>query len=133
VSRCGEHGIAWYVVAAVCGAIDKNRRDLYWRATGTVLLAFCVNQFLKLFVRRPRPELEGLPPLMPTHSNRSYPSAHATTSFAAARSLSPALPTGPLYACAACMALTRPYLGVHYPSDTLAGAGLGWATARLLS
>jgi membrane-associated phospholipid phosphatase len=30
------------------------------------------------------------------------------------------------------MALSRPYLGVHYPSDALAGAALGDAVARLL-
>ena len=125
--------MAWYALAALCGALDRDHRPLYRKAAGTVLVAFCLNQFVKLFVRRPRPELEGLAPLISTHSNRSYPSAHATTSFAAARSLSAVLPAAPLYACATCMALSRPYLGVHYPSDTLAGAGLGWAAARLLS
>jgi hypothetical protein len=37
----------------------------------------------------------------------------------------------PALACA--MALSRPYLGVHYPSDILAGALLGDALARLLT
>jgi len=31
------------------------------------------------------------------------------------------------------MALSRPYLGVHYPSDVVAGAFLGDAIARLLA
>ena len=40
--------------------------------------------------------------------------------------------SGPLlYAGAATMALTRPYLGMHYPSDVLAGAALGVALGRL--
>jgi membrane-associated phospholipid phosphatase len=30
------------------------------------------------------------------------------------------------------MALTRPYLGVHYPSDVVAGAMLGWAVEKLV-
>ena len=37
----------------------------------------------------------------------------------------------PLYALATAMALSRPYLGVHYPSDIAAGALLGDAVARL--
>jgi undecaprenyl-diphosphatase len=65
-------------------------------------------------------------------SNRSYPSAHATTSAAGARSLAPLLPPAPLYALAGVLALSRPYLGVHYPSDTLAGVVLGAAVAELL-
>jgi membrane-associated phospholipid phosphatase len=64
-------------------------------------------------------------------SNRSYPSAHATTSAAGARALAPLLPSAPLYGLAAVLALSRPYLGVHYPSDTLAGVVLGAAVAEL--
>ena len=54
----------------------------------------------------------------------SFPSAHAATSFAAATligALAPPLRPA-LYGAAALMAFTRPYLGVHYPSDVLAGA-----------
>ena len=64
-------------------------------------------------------------------SNRSYPSAHATTSAAGASALCPLLPALPLYVLAAAMAVSRPYLGVHYPSDSLAGAALGAAVAEL--
>ena len=65
-------------------------------------------------------------------SNRSYPSAHATTSAAAARVLSP-LVGFPLYPLAAAMALSRLYLGVHWPSDTVAGVALGSAIGELAS
>ena len=37
-----------------------------------------------------------------------------------------------LYGGATTMALTRPYLGMHYPSDVLVGALLGLALGRLL-
>jgi membrane-associated phospholipid phosphatase len=98
----------------------------------TVLAAYAANQAVKLVVPRPRPRLEGLPPLSSTMTDRSYPSAHAATSFAAARTLSRQLLGAPVYALAVGMALSRPYLGVHYPSDVLAGAALGEAVARLV-
>ncbi len=86
---------------------------------------------VKVAIRRRRPELEGLPPLTPTVSRLSFPSAHATTSFAAARSFAGLAPAPALYGAAVAFALSRPYLGVHYPSDVLAGAGLGTAIAVL--
>jgi membrane-associated phospholipid phosphatase len=131
-SRVGEHGVAWHLVAAAGLALDPERRPVYRRAAATTLAAFLANQAIKLAVRRPRPRLDDLPPLTDTVSELSYPSAHAATSFAAARALSAALPGRVLYPAAVVMALSRPYLGVHYVSDSLAGAALGNAVARLL-
>jgi membrane-associated phospholipid phosphatase len=63
--------------------------------------------------------------LTPTVSSLSFPSAHATTSFAACRAYRGLVPAAILYSAAALFAVSRPYLGVHYPSDVLAGAVLG--------
>jgi membrane-associated phospholipid phosphatase len=130
-SKLGEHGALWYTVSAAGAAASRSRRGEFGRAAALVLGSFVANQAIKLVVRRPRPNLPDLPPLIHTLSNRSYPSAHATTSMAAARALSRVLPAAPLYALAGAMALSRLYLGVHYPSDTLAGAALGLAVAEL--
>ena len=131
-SRIGEHGAVWLTLSAAGAAIDQRRRPLFLRAGRTVALSFAANQAVKLVVRRGRPELNGLPPLVQTMSNRSYPSAHATTSAAGSRALGALLPPTPLYLLAVSLALTRPYLGVHYPSDTIAGAALGLAVAELV-
>ena len=128
-SRLGEHGVGWYAVALAGVVLDPPRRPLYLRAAGVTAASFLANQAIKFTVRRHRPELDGFPPLIHTMSQRSYPSAHATTSFAAAAALP--LPAAPLYAAASAMALSRVYLGVHYPSDSAAGAALGSAVAVL--
>jgi membrane-associated phospholipid phosphatase len=91
-----------------------------------------LNTVLKLAVRRPRPELPGLPPLTSTPTRLSFPSAHASTSFAGARVYARlGLPAAPLYVLAGALAASRLYLGVHYPSDLLAGAALGTTLAAV--
>jgi membrane-associated phospholipid phosphatase len=130
-SQLGEHGSIWMAIAALGWALDGDRRPQFARAGATIAAAYVTNQAIKVAVRRRRPRLEGLPPVVGTHSQLSYPSAHASTSFAGARALGALLPAAPLYALAVPLALSRPYLGVHYPSDTLAGAVLGTAVAEL--
>jgi decaprenylphosphoryl-5-phosphoribose phosphatase len=131
-SRLGEHGALWLALCATGAAIDRPRSGIYRRAARTVAATYVANTAIKFVVRRRRPELEGLPPLSATVTKLSYPSAHAAMSFSAARSLSAALPAPPLYALAAAMTVSRTYLGLHYPSDLLAGAALGSAMAELV-
>ena len=93
---------------------------------GTVAGTYALNTAIKLVVRRRRPELPGLPALAGTPTQLSFPSAHASTSFAAAGVYARlGLPAVVLYALAVKLSLSRLYLGVHYPSDVLAGAALG--------
>jgi len=133
-TRAGEHGLLWQGLCLVGAVVDRRRRALYLRAMRTVMLAYLANIGLKYVVRRRRPELEGLPALSSTVTSLSFPSAHATTSFAAAWALTRAggLPAAPVYALANAMAVSRIYVGVHYPTDIAAGAAFGTALAVLL-
>ena len=130
-SRLGEHGGVWFAIGAVGQTLAGPQGPLWRRAMGTVARAFALNTALKLVIRRPRPSLPGLPALTGTPTGLSFPSAHAATSFAGAFSYSRlGLPRPPLHALAAALSLSRVYLGVHYPSDVLAGVLLGTALGR---
>jgi membrane-associated phospholipid phosphatase len=127
-SRLGEHGALWLALGLAGAGLDRARRDDWLAGARTVALAYAVNQAIKALVPRPRP---AGPPLISTRSNRSFPSAHAATSFAGARAYRRlGLPAVPLYALAAAMAASRVALRVHHLSDVLAGAVLGTLIAR---
>ena len=99
LARAGENGLLWNAIGVAGAVLSRRRRDDYVRAVEIVLLTLLANTALKHTVRRARPVLEEeLPALTPVLSGRSYPSAHASTSFAGAHALAvaepPAAPAG---------------------------------------
>ena len=130
-SLVGEHAAVWLVLGGAGIAVDAPRRGRWRRAVVSVATAYVANTALKVAVGRRRPALESLPPLAGTPTGLSFPSSHATSSFAAARAYSALVRGPPLYALACALALSRLYLGVHYPSDSLAGMALGTAVGQL--
>jgi len=124
-SRLGEHAAVWVVLGLAGMAVDRPRRRRWARALASVVGTYLLNTAIKGVFRRARPAFDDLPALIATPTALSFPSAHASSSFAAARAYSAMLPAAPLYATAAAMGLSRVYLGVHYPSDIAAGALLG--------
>jgi len=126
LGRIGEYGAVWLAIGLVLAAVDGDRREQWLLAGALGPVAIGLNFAVKLVVRRARPVLEGLPPLGGAPSSLSFPSAHATSSFACATAMTRIAPEAAvLFVLAAALALGRPYLGMHYPSDVLAGALLG--------
>ena len=126
-ARAGESGALWIALALAGAVVDSRRRGRWLAAAATVPLTLALNYLVKRAVGRERPRISGLDPVGRVPASRSFPSAHAATSFAGAVRIAALVPgaRAALFAAAALMALTRPYLGVHYPGDVLAGAAFG--------
>jgi hypothetical protein len=128
LGRIGEYGAVWFAIGIVLAFADPDRGE-DWVVAGILgPVAIGLNFVVKLIVRRPRPVFESLPPLGGAPSSLSFPSAHATSSFACATAMTRIAPEAAvLFVLAAAIAACRPYLGMHYPSDVLGGAVLGTA------
>src|SRR5215218_1920389 len=133
LGKAGNNGLVWFVLGAALAIIDSSRWESWLICALLGPLAIGLNYLVKLAVQRPRPVLEGLPPLGGAPSSLSFPSAHATASFAVATAMFRVDPaTAGTFAVAIAIALGRPYLGMHYPSDVLAGALLGVAAGLIV-
>jgi len=129
----GEHGFVWAGIGAIGASVDEKRRSQYLTAALVAPAAVIVNYGFKVGFGRERPLIEDHPALARAPSKLSFPSAHATSSVAAATALGRVQPLARpyLFALAATICVGRPYLGMHYPSDVLAGAVLGFGLGML--
>ncbi|MET0558193.1 MAG: phosphatase PAP2 family protein [Solirubrobacterales bacterium] len=126
LGKAGNNGLVWVVLGVTLAIVDWERHEAWLICAALGPIAIVLNYGIKLLVKRPRPVLEGLPPLGGAPSSLSFPSAHALSSFAVATAMCrvDSAIAGALVIAAA-ISLGRPYLGMHYPSDVLVGALLG--------
>ncbi|RCW47332.1 5'-phosphoribosyl-monophospho-decaprenol phosphatase [Halopolyspora algeriensis] len=134
MSKFGDHAIGWLAIGAVGALVDRTRRGEWIASAAGVAAAHGVSIAVKRTVRRQRPLDPRIEVLVDTPSTLSFPSSHSTSTTAAAvlygelvrggttsrRLVSVLVPP---------MMASRLVLGVHYPSDVVAGSALGGAVA----
>lgn len=102
----------------------------------SMLVNVFISTALKYTIKRPRPFITYPYIEKATEAgSRSFPSGHTSNAFATATSLSIAFPKwyviAPSFLWAGTVGYSRMHLGVHYPSDVLAGAIIGAGSAYL--
>lgn len=137
ITHLGDAGFIWIVLTLACLVFAKTRRTGVL-LTFSLLLNFLANNLiLKNLVARTRPyeAVEGLHRIIEAQSDFSFPSGHTGCSFAAAVVLLIMCPRKvgiPAMVLAVFIALSRLYVGVHFPTDVIGGAIIGTAAALLV-
>ncbi len=115
---------------------DKALQLKGWEATASIFIATGTGYVMKRIIQRNRPfvDYSFIDPYKP-YTDFSFPSNHSTIAFAAATSMAINFKKWyvvvPAYGWATLVAYSRMHLGVHYPTDVMAGAVLGSGTAIL--
>ena len=129
-TKLGDAGLLW-IVLSLAMLLWKPTRKAGVLALGAMVLGLIVtNLTIKPLISRPRPWLDWpIVPLVTEKDPNSFPSGHTCAAFAAGMVWVRALPWKwgriAAVAAAAVMGLSRLYVGVHYPTDVLAGAVIG--------
>ncbi len=126
--------VVMYGIGLIEGDSAIKQKAIYIGAS--VISSAVLTTILKKAVNRPRPfvtypDIEKLS----DGGSGSFPSGHTSSAFSLATSLSLAYPKwyviAPSLVWAGAVGYSRMDLGVHYPSDVLAGAALGAGSAWL--
>jgi len=130
LSHFGEHSAGWIGVS-VLGALLQPKRRRAWLTAGVgAFLAHAAAVVIKRVVKRERPHHPSIAVNVSTPSRLSFPSAHATSTTAAAILLARASGVRLPLLVVPPMAVSRLVLGVHYPTDVLTGVAVGAVVAK---
>ena len=116
--------------------IIKKEKKLALLMTAGIIAGAILTFPVKYFFERERPyeQLDSARLIAPTEFDPSFPSGHTEMSFLAATIASKFHPeySKYLYGFSIVVALSRIYVGVHFPIDTIGGVIIGILTGRLM-
>lgn len=126
ITSLGDAGVIWIIITFALVINKKTRRVGYICILSLLGTLIINNIILKNVVARVRPfnAVPGLAALIAEPVDFSFPSGHTAVSFSAAVVIYRNCPKKygvPAIVLACLIAISRLYLGVHYPSDVLAG------------
>lgn len=130
ITSLGNGGMIW-IVATIALLIPKKTRKAGIMSAAALLGSLIINNnIVKNIVQRPRPfvTFTDLQIIIATPSEFSFPSGHTSSSFAAAAVFYRHLPKKiglPSVILAGLIGFSRLYVGVHYPTDVIAGVIMG--------
>ena len=136
ITFLGDGGWFWIVLGVVLLIPKKTRKSGFTALLALIIGSVITNLVLKTAVARIRPydAVEGLVPLVKKLRDYSFPSGHTCASFSCAvvyYKMYPDIKGKGAMVLAVLIALSRLYVGVHYPTDVLGGAIVGWLSAIL--
>ncbi|MDO5511261.1 phosphatase PAP2 family protein [Corynebacterium sp.] len=133
LSHIGEHALGWFALSGAGAVVDKRRRRQWLALGASAFVSHAASVVIKRIVRRTRPHDPRIRVGVGTPSRLSFPSSHATSTTAAMVALSDLSGSKAPLLGIPLMMVSRMVLGVHYPTDTLAGAVLGATTAKVIT
>ena len=138
-TNLGNGGLSFIAVALLLLVFHQTRKAGATALTALAFGAAVTNLTIKPLITRPRPwvVMEDFVCLVTSSYPNSFPSGHTTAAFAFGVALfltvKPKWAKAAALTAAALMGLSRLYVGVHFPTDVLAGAVIGTCCGILAS
>ena len=136
ITSLGNGGAFWIALTVLLLIFRRTRRIGVYCAASMLLTLLVVNLCIKPLAARTRPYelIQGLEILVSRPRDYSFPSGHSANSLSCAWTLFRLAPKKygvPALVLAVLIALSRLYVGVHFPTDVLAGAAIGVLLSEL--
>ena len=134
ITFLGDAGWFWIALTVILLIPKKTRKVGIASALALAIGVLFTNIALKNIVARTRPYevVEGLTLLVGKAHDYSFPSGHSCASFASAFAIFKLAPKKygiPAIVLASLIAFSRLYVGIHYPTDVIAGILIGIISA----